>query len=174
MTLTESQYKKWLNLSRAVCSNEQMAQDILQDLLLALLESNIQSDKLNDNYIFISLKNRFLKHIHKEKKWGDNAILLDVNKEQSITNSENHLVVDANDIMDHQGIADVHLDKLRSIEDIVLGLREYEQNLYKLHFLYNISQRRISRETGITMRSINNTIKKIVNKITEHHGKKNH
>lgn len=172
MKLTEIQYKKWLNLSNVICSNEQMAQDILQDLLLYLLESDAQDEKLNDSYIFISLKNRFLKHINKEKKYSGDISIINQEQDELVSESKEIDLSGMDEYIDHQEIANTHQNKLKSIGDIVLSLREYEQGLYKLHFLYHVSQRKISRETGITLRSINNSINKIKIKIVDHHSKK--
>ena len=49
MQITESQYNKWMNLSKIICSDEQSAEDILQDLLLALMEKQVPEEKINDN-----------------------------------------------------------------------------------------------------------------------------
>jgi len=62
--------------------------------------------------------------------------------------------------------------RLLSAESIVLTLRSHEQKLYTLHFIHGISQRQISRETGIGLSAINKRIVKIKNKIKEHYNDK--
>lgn len=154
--ITNIQYKKWLSLSTVICNNKDTAYEVLHELLLSLLESETPDSKLNDNYIFISLRNRYLKHLHKESRYNG-----------GIPSEEGD-----EDVTDHVKDAENILSKLKSVENVVLNLRQYEQELYKLHFIYGISQREISRETSISMRSINNSINKIKFKIQEHYEEK--
>jgi DNA-directed RNA polymerase specialized sigma24 family protein len=174
--ITDQQYNKWLKLSIVICNNKQTAKDVLHELLITIIENDIEKEKLNDNYIFISLRNRYLKHINSEKKYNGNTVLINNDSEQIFSNLKdidvNELDTNNNDYIDHYLVASQHTSKLKSIESVVMTLREYDQNLYKLHFIYKISQRKISRETGITLRSINNSINKIKIKIKKHHYEK--
>jgi len=159
MQIDDKTYKRWANLAKVICSDKDMAEDILHNLLLALIEKKVDEDKINDNYIFISLRNRFLAHINKESKTKD-GIPIDLVEEES----------------DHELQEQEHelQSKLLSIEQVVFGLRSYEQKLYALHFIHGVSQRQIARETGIGLSAINKRIVKIKSKIKAHHnGKEN-
>jgi RNA polymerase sigma factor (sigma-70 family) len=153
MQITESQYKKWLNLSKIICSNDQIAQDILQDLLLNFLEKEVSEDKINDNYVFISLKNRFLTYLNKESKTRDEF------------NSAIYQVEDETDIKALEEQDEENKLMLESIKEVLASLRSYEQKLWTLHHMYDLSQRHIARETGITHVAINKRINNIKEKI---------
>ena len=161
MQITGSQYKKWLNMSKVICSDDQMAQDILQDLLLYFLEKETPEEKINDNYIFMSLKNRFLTHLNKEKK---TQVEFDTYKHQTWEE------IDLDAIQEDEADA---LLMLESIKEVLGSLRSYEQKLWTLHHMYDLSQRYIARETGITHVAINKRINNIKEKIKlKYDGKK--
>jgi RNA polymerase sigma factor (sigma-70 family) len=160
MQITDSQYKKWLNLSKIICSDDQMAQDILQDLLLHLIEKDVDKEKINDNYIFVSLKNRFLSHINKEKRTRDEF------------DSSKYRETDETDIEELQRADDESKLMLESIKEVLGSLRSYEQKLWTLHHMYDLSQRHIARETGITHVAINKRINNIKEKIKQNYEEK--
>jgi DNA-directed RNA polymerase specialized sigma24 family protein len=84
--ITDQQYNKWLKLSIVICTNKQTAKDVLHELLITIIENDIEKEKLNDNYIFISLRNRYLKHINSEKKYNGNTVLVNSDSEQIFSN----------------------------------------------------------------------------------------
>ena len=176
MQIDERTYNRWLKLAKVICSDNQMAEDLLHDLMVNLIEKwrcheiAIETDALlglhterklpeiTDNYIFISLRNRFLGHLHKSKK----------TREEYVETSE-----EAEDPQSHVETEMEIQSKLFSIESVVLSLRTYEQKLYTLHFIHGISQRQIAKETGIGLNAINKRILKIKQKIKNYHnGKK--
>lgn len=170
MNIDERTYNRWLKLSKVVCSDNQMAEDLLHDLLVNLIEKwrcqeiaeetlpdfNKKFPDITDNYIFIALRNRFLGHLHKSNKSRDEWV-----DTGEVEETQNHLEVE----WETQS-------KLHSIENVVLSLRSYEQKLYTLHFIHGISQRQIARETGIGLSAINKKILKIKQKIKEYHNGK--
>lgn len=157
MNIDDRTYKRWLNLSKVVCKDNETAQDVLQELLLNIIEKGTCEDKLNDNYIFISLRNQWLSYLGREKRYTDEKL-------QDSEQDDMQLIYEAD--LEAQ-------TKLISIEQTVMCLKDYEQKLYALHFIHGISQRKISRDTGISLKAINKRILKIKEKINIlHYGKK--
>jgi RNA polymerase sigma factor (sigma-70 family) len=163
MIITDKQYKHWFNLSKIICNNnEEIAGDILQDLLIVLIEKGLPTEKVNDNYIFMSLKNRFLLQIKKENK-------LDRNDQPETPYNEEERDEIQLDRLDNE----LHQEgKLKAIEDVVLKLPSYEQILYTLHFIHGVSQRQIAKRTGLHLNIIHYRVKTIKNKIVEHYNTK--
>jgi RNA polymerase sigma factor (sigma-70 family) len=162
MIITEKDYKKWLNMSKIICSNKEVAEEILQELLLNMIEKNITTpDKVNDSYIFMSLKNRFLNYIKKEK-----------NRKIDYVDNENinltELLEDTTQPEDIQELIKKNLedqDKLNIITETILQLESYDKKLYQLHFIWGLSQREIAKKIGISHMTINMRINKIKDKI---------
>jgi RNA polymerase sigma factor (sigma-70 family) len=161
MIVTEKDYKKWSNMSKIICSNREIAEEVLQELLLNMIEKNITDDRVNDSYIFMSLKNRFLNYIKKEK-----------NRKIDYVDNENtnltELLEDTTQPEDIQELIKKNLedqDKLNVITETILQLESYDKKLYQLHFIWNLSQREIAKKIGISHMTINMRINKIKDKI---------
>jgi RNA polymerase sigma factor (sigma-70 family) len=166
MIVTEKDYKRWSNMSKIICSNREIAEEVLQELLLNMIEKNITTpDKVNDSYIFMSLKNRFLNYIKKEK-----------NRKIDYVDSEDtnltELLEDTTQPEDLQELIKKNLedqDKLNVITETILQLESYDKKLYQLHFIWGLSQREIAKKIGISHMTINMRINKIKDKIKLKH-----
>lgn len=166
MIVTEKDYKKWLNMSKIICSNKEIAEEILQELLLNMIEKN--NNNTYDSYIFISLKNRFLNYIKKEK-----------NRKIDYVDNENinltELLEDNTQPEDIQELIKKNLedqDKLNIITETILQLESYDKKLYQLHMIWNLSQREIAKKIGISHMTINMRINKIKDKIKLNYDKR--
>jgi RNA polymerase sigma factor (sigma-70 family) len=156
--IDDKTYRKWLNFSKIITGNPDIAGDILNDVLIKLITSNISPDKLNDFYVFRAIKNTFFTSIRNNRiKVADNSSV-----EALGTILEDY---------EYERDQD-EVDMLESIKNVVLSLDEYEQNLYKLVYLYGLSEREVARRSGINHRTINNRMLKIKLKITEYHNSK--
>lgn len=159
MNITDKDYQKWLNMSMIICNNKQIAEDILQELLLHLLEKDNGHINVIDSYIFISLRNRFLNHLSKTK-----------NKSEELNDIEDQFTLDDMDVLIEKEVDD--LKKIQVITDTILSLPAYDMKLYQLHFVWGLSQREIAKRIGISHMTINMRINKIKDKIKENYGKK--
>lgn len=164
MIITDKDYKRWSNMSKIICSNKEIAEEILQEILLNMIENNrTNPDKLNDCYIFMSLKNRFLNYIKKEK-----------NRKMDYVDSEDinltELLEDTTQPEDLQELIKKNLedqDKINIITETILELESYDKKLYQLHFIWGLSQRQIAKKIGISHMTINMRVNKIKDKIKE-------
>lgn len=149
-------------MSKVICNNREIAEEILQELLLNMIENNrTNPDKLNDSYIFMSLKNRFLNYIR------DNA-----NRKMDYVNSEDinltELLEDTTQPEDLEILLQKSLEdqeKINIITEAILELESYDKKLYQLHFIWGLSQREIAKKIGISHMTINMRVNKIKDKI---------
>lgn len=162
MIITDKDYKRWSNMSKIICSNKEIAEEILQELLLNMIENGrTNPDKLNDSYIFMSLKNRFLNYIKKEK-----------NRKMDYVDSDDtnltELLEDTTQTEDLEILLQKSLEdqeKINIITETILELESYDKKLYQLHFIWGLSQREIAKKIGISHMTINMRVNKIKDKI---------
>lgn len=165
MVVTEKDYKRWSNMSKIICSNRVIAEEVLQELLLNMIEKNITDDRVNDSYIFMSLKNRFLNYIKKEKNRKIDYV---DNEDTNLT----ELLQDTTQPEDLQELIIKNLedqDKINVITETILELESYDKKLYQLHMIWGLSQREIAKKIGISHMTINMRINKIKDKIKSNH-----
>jgi len=161
MIVDEKSYKRWSNMSKIICSNREIAEEVLQELLLNMIEKNITDDRVNDSYIFMSLKNRFLNYLKKEKNRKIDYV---DNEDTNLT----ELLEDTTQPEDLQELIVKNLEdqeKINVITETILSLESYDKKLYQLHFIWNLSQREIAKKIGISHMTINMRINKIKDKI---------
>lgn len=162
MEITQRDYVRYKRLSMVITSNKtEEAEDLLQDVLLKIIEKQIPEEKLTDEYIFISLKHTWLNKQRKE----NNKPFIDVEEvyEQEDTTPEDLSVLIKKE--------EVIQDKLDAISSIYKSLPIFDKQLFFIHFMEGISQRRISRETDIGMTTINNKINNIKDRIKRNYGR---
>lgn len=177
MKVTDKDYKRWLNMSFIICNNKEIGNDILQELLLNMLEKNITTpDKVNDSYIFMSIKNRYLNYLRNNKKkiQDDNYFYFDMDCEEKeldkIERLEDLTSPQDLELLIEKNIKDQR--KLDIITETVLGLETYEKKLYQLHFIWGYSQRDIAKRIGVSHMTINMRINKIKEKIKQNYEKR--
>lgn len=161
MSIDDKCYKRWLNMSRVITNNKD-ADELLQELILKIIENKIDGDKLNDNYIFISLKRSFInnrkKISNKQKKEVENLEMED------IIDIEDIEMIIENNLKDQ--------DKLDIISKTILKLPSYDMKLYQLHFIWGLSQREIAKRIGVSHMTINMRVNKIKSMIQENYKNK--
>jgi len=176
MIVTEKDYKRWSNMSKIICSNREIAEEVLQELLLNMIEKNITDDRVNDSYIFMSLKNRFLNYIKKEKNRKIDYVDSDCGETffSTITRATNltEPLEDTTQPEDLQELIKKNLEdqeKINVITETILQLESYDKKLYQLHMIWGLSQREIAKKIGISHMTINMRINKIKDKIKTRH-----
>lgn len=154
LEITDKDYKRWLNMSRIITNNKD-ADELLQDLILKIIENNIDNNKINDNYIFISLKRSFLNRCRKQGNKNKNEV-------------EEFDIEDIIEINDIENIINKNIEdqkKLDIISTTILSLPSYDMKLYQLHFIWGLSQRDIAKKIGVSHMTINMRVNKIKNMI---------
>jgi len=161
MDIDDKCYKRWLNMSRVITNNKD-ADELLQDLILKIIENKIDNSKINDNYIFISLKRSFMNKKRKQSNKMKNEV-------------EEFDVEDIIDILDIESIIDKNIEdqqKLDLIATTVLSLPSYDMKLYQLHFIWGLSQRDIAKKIGVSHMTINMRVNKIKGMIQKNYKNK--
>jgi RNA polymerase sigma factor (sigma-70 family) len=171
MIITDRDYKRWMNMSRIVCSDKQIAEDLLQELLLNILEKNMSSQiKVVDSYIFISLKNRYMNYLRSLKNKKKDDVYIDLEGSDGTELLEDLSSPDDLEVLIEKNIEDQ--DKIDVITNTILALPNYEMKLYQLHFIWGLSQRDIAKKIGISHMTINMRVNKIKEKIKENYEKR--
>ena len=163
-------------MSYIICNNKEIGNDILQELLLNMIEKNITDDRVNDSYIFMSMKNRYMNYLRNNKKkiQDDNYFNYDNNTEETeldkIERLEDLSSPEDLEILIEKNIKDQR--KLDIITETILTLETYEKKLYQLHFIWGYSQRDIAKRIGVSHMTINMRINKIKDKIKTNYEKR--
>jgi RNA polymerase sigma factor (sigma-70 family) len=148
-------------MSRVITNNKD-ADELLQDLILKIIENKIDNSKINDNYIFISLKRSFMNKKRKQSNKMKNEV-------------EEFDVEDIIDILDIESIIDKNIEdqqKLDLIATTILSLPSYDMKLYQLHFIWGLSQRDIAKKIGVSHMTINMRVNKIKGMIQKNYKNK--
>lgn len=171
MTITDRDYKRWINMSRIVCGDKQIAEDLLQELLLNILEKDMSGQiKVVDSYIFISLKNRYMNYLRSLKNKKKDDVYIDLEGSDGTELLEDLSSPDDLEVLIEKNIEDQ--DKIDVITNTILALPNYEMKLYQLHFIWGLSQRDIAKKIGISHMTINMRVNKIKEKIKENYEKR--
>lgn len=171
MIITDKQYKRWSNMSKIICNDKEIAEDILQDLLINILEKNMSNSIIIlDNYIFMSLKNRFTNYIRSQKNKQKDEKYIDLELGDGTELLEDLTSPEDLELLIEKNIEDQH--KIDIITTTILKLPTYDMKLYQLHFIWGLSQREIAKKIGISHMTINMRVNKIKEKIKESYEKK--
>lgn len=163
MTINQITQKDWNKLrayALAIVEDEDYASDLVQEFLLKQLERDKGELEMNSGYTFKGLRLLFLEHIYIEnadfrKRFADEyKHFLQLEQEEEI-DEEIRIKEDKE-----------KQSKLNTVADIYDQLNTFDQKLFYIHYHKGISQRQISRETGIKLGTIQYRFKLIKQKIT--------
>jgi len=170
MIITDKDYKRWYNMSKVICTDKEIAEDILQDLLINILEKKMSSQiKVLDSYIFMSLKNRFTNYIRSQKNKKKDEKYIDLELGDGTELLEDLTSPEDLELLIEKNIEDQN--KIDIITTTILKLPTYDMKLYQLHFVWCLSQREIAKRIGVSHMMINMRINKIKDKIKESYEK---
>lgn len=139
----------WLQMLINLGCDSNLAKDIVQDMYLRLYdlvkdESRIMyRDGVNRYYVYITLRNMYFSRLKKMNK----------NPEFNLLDTD---VID-DDLYDED--ENIAFDLLNAkIKNITKDWTVYDKRLFEIYFMQGISLRKISKETGIGLSSIHNSI----------------
>jgi RNA polymerase sigma factor (sigma-70 family) len=168
MNITNEKFKHYRHLARVIANSYEEAEELLQDTMVRLCELNLPPEKNNDNYIFITMKRLYINKKNKEKvrsKIRSHSLEFNDDLYDSQTEESNLGTLQQED--------DIKQDKLDLIGKVYDSLPTHDKQLFYLHFIEGISQRRISRETGLGVMPIFYRVQKIKSKIREQYNNQN-
>lgn len=175
MTLTQKEWNKLYAYAKIIHNDEDEAKDLVQNFLLFLLENEHKypKDSINNSWCFKTMKNIFLLEIQKNnRKFRKNFF-----EDYFHFNQQNELTtIDEINEMKDEDLE--KQEKLNTISETYDQLKTYDKQLYFLHFVKGMSQRKIAKETDIQLIQIHYRVKKIKDKIKDNfnnkqNGKKN-
>jgi RNA polymerase sigma factor (sigma-70 family) len=158
MHITDKDYKRYKRMAIVITSgNVEEAEDLLQDVLLKFCEKETDDEKLTDNYIFISLKNKF---IDGTKKIKNNIEFEDY---QNINISDE----DDDEFIERLNKENKDWAKLQQIKNNISKLNHFEKMLFELVVIKDIKQIRIAEKTGLSKSLISARFQEIKNKLKD-------
>ena len=168
--IDEKDYKRYQHIALVVSNYDSYYVDeILAVFLEVVLRKNV--DIPNDGYVRVALKNTLKNILKKERlvrNYRDNSLDDIYRNGQWDSDVFKEDIEGSDTIKDFDDITIDDYDlKKRCMSEIFLRLDDPHQMLYILHFVRGISQRKISRDTGVTMRKVNTKINKIKEMIRE-------
>jgi DNA-directed RNA polymerase specialized sigma24 family protein len=154
MEISNSDYLRYKKMANVICNYDMsLSEDLLHDTLLYFIEKKVNSDKINDNYIFMSLKNRFTNLKTRGKKFDDidiENLPLEDNKDEYRLEIENN-----------------NFNKLLSIKKNISLLNDFEKQLFTLIIIKNVSQVDICRKSNLSESLLSMRFKKIKEKLRD-------
>lgn len=168
--ITEKDLKKWKKLAYVVTGEQENSCSYYADEILSYVCSKLEGKEIIslDNYVFISLKNRYFTLIEQEKS---KQLKIKTYSKEYIKVTEEF---DDFDEETYQDIDDVVQCKLESIYECYdKNFNTFEKQLYFIYFVKGLSERNIVEKTGISRYTIRKKIKEIKNKIIKYYDSKN-
>ena len=155
MVIGEKEYKKWSRMSMVIAEDDEYyAGEILQSAMeKIIIKMNKHPEwELTDNYVFISMKNTYLNLLDREKTRNKRNLEFDFEYQEYEIDNDIDITI-----------------RTTAIEECILKMNYFDKHLYILHFVNNMSQRRIAKEVGLSLSIIHERVKKIKSKIKEHY-----
>lgn len=164
MTLTQKEWNKLYTYAKIINTDEDEAKDLVQNFLLFLLENEAKypKDSVNNSWMFKTMKSIFLLEIQRNNRNFRKNFFEDyfhLNENNQLTTIEEITEMKEEDLEKQ--------DKLNTISETYDQLQTYDKQLYFLHFVKGMSQRKIAKETDIKLIQIHYRVKKIKEKIKE-------
>lgn len=146
-------------------ASEDDAQDIVQDVLIKLFErGQVQgydfmtyNDQPNKGYLFVLTKNLTITHLRRDNK----SVTLSANIERTMTHEDDSLP-------DWKKACQI---AFKSFCNLYTEIHFYDYQIAYLYYFENMSLRKLSKETGISVYSILNTINNVKDKFKEAYDK---
>lgn len=145
-------HEDWLNMAKSfgICDDD--ANELVQQMYIRITDYVSDVEKIlynetevNTYYVYVTLRNLYLRNHHKGNP--KEVYLEEQENIEQITPTEN--------IKEQKEKFDEIFDK---IEDITENWYWYDKKIFNIHFYNEMSMRKISRETKISLSSIFNTL----------------
>ena len=160
-TITTKELNKLQLYAKCIVNDEDYAKDLVQDFLLKMLEKGKGDLEVNSGYTFKGLRLLFLEEMYIENAQFRKRFAEEYHHFKKLEEEET-------EIKEESEIREEEIeiqDKLTSITNIYDSLNTFDKQLYFVHYVKGISQRQISRETGIKLGVIQYRFKMIKEKI---------
>jgi RNA polymerase sigma factor (sigma-70 family) len=146
-------HNEWRKMALYLGATAQNVEDIIQDFYIKIIEINAtdgnlkritgENGKLHTMYVFKIIQSNVVNDFRAKKK--------DIFDENYTDENE----VDGIQIE----LTDSYSELMAEIKSVIDGMREYDQMLLELYFVYGFSFREIEKRTSIPTRSVFNIVK---------------
>jgi len=170
LQLLGDKHTDWIKMVRSLEKKKSkpmsldLANELVQEMYLRIYKYVDRPERImfskteiNTMFVFITLRNIYFNHINNKKKYDKYMVNLD------------ELEEDEYDILYDNELDTDFLNAQTTLEDELLeeinSWHHYDAKLFKIIFYERVTMRQLSRDTGISVSSIFNTIKKCKEKL---------
>jgi RNA polymerase sigma factor (sigma-70 family) len=145
-------HEDWINMAKSFGVSEEDANELVQQMYIRITDYVSEVNKIlynetevNTYYVYVTLRNLYLSRHHKNNP-----------KVEYIEEKDNFDQVISNENIEEQKIK--FDDIFNKIDSITKEWYWYDKRIFNIHFYDEMSMRKISRETKISLSSIFNTL----------------
>lgn len=148
-----ARHNEWRKMALYLGATAHNVEDIIQDFYIKIIEINSadgnlkritgENGKLHTMYVFKIIQSNVVNDFRAKKKDIFDENYTDENEVDSIQIE----------------LTDSYSELMAEIKNVIDGMREYDQMLLELYFVYGFSFREIERRTSIPTRSVFNIVK---------------
>lgn len=145
-------HEDWINMAKSFGVSEEDANELVQQMYIRITDYVSEVNKIlynetevNTYYVYVTLRNLYLSRHHKNNP-----------KVEYIEEKDNFDQVISNENIEEQKIK--FDDIFNKIDRITKEWYWYDKRIFNIHFYDEMSMRKISRETKISLSSIFNTL----------------
>ena len=156
-------HNDWLNMAKSFGVSLEDANELVQQMYIRITDyvGDVKKilyskSEVNTYYVYVTLRNLYLSKHHLGRK---NTVYIDDGYAMDLD------VLQIPDSVEEQKL---HFDEIfDKIEHITKDWYWYDKKIFNIHFYNEMSMRKISRETKISLSSIFNTLSNVKQKIRE-------
>lgn len=168
LKILSREHDRWRHMALSICGDDSLADDIVQDMYLRIDKYvtditkiyDEDKDEINSFYIFVTIKNVFFHWFNQQRKFHAFELKeFDFNNEDLQT--YNDQLCDSS-LDDDIEMLDMERANHVVIEKILAEIKDwhwYDEKLFKLYFMTDMSLRDVAKETKISLTSIYNSVK---------------
>lgn len=161
-------HKRWWHMALSICSDDQLADDIVQEMYVRIdkyVEDpdkiiNPKTGEINSFYIFVTMKNIHFHWYNQNARMASFEIKdYDFFSEEDYNDSLCTNTLDEDQLLHDR--EEAYQRVVDSISDEIKKWHWYDEKLFKLYFMTDMSLRDIASETKISLSSIYNSLKNL-------------
>lgn len=170
-----SDHNRWYSMALSICGDEQLSMDIVQEMYLRIDkyvkdESKVidENGDVNPFYIYVTIKNIYFKMFNDSKRVK--LVQLrddDFFYEYEFDDQSNILTETVEDENKKQQMEEAFQKTVDRIMQEAKSWHWYDEKLFKLYFLTDMSLRDVAKKTNISLTSIYNSVKNYKEFMTE-------
>lgn len=158
---------RWYAIALSICGDEQLSRDVVQEMYLRIQkyvkdESKIfnEDGSINAFYVYVTIKNVYFKMYNEAKRIKFVPIRESDFFEDYIFDDEYNILSES--LEEDKRQEDMEEAFQRTVDRIMVEAKQwhwYDEKLFRLYFLTDMSLRDVANETKISLTSIYNSVK---------------